>query len=135
VRALLEDFPHLRAEDEKCRTTLRHPTDFVIELPKPVQPLLKAALVRNRAIRARRRAYRIPSLEMSVALVYAPMMTLPWSEPEKYLAAGDFLRILDANPLMDLKALAACGELLYKGGGADILEKVRRVRAGEGLNL
>jgi hypothetical protein len=135
ARALLAAFPRLRPRGADDRTTLQAPEDFVIALPKPIQPLLIAALVKTCAVRVSGRTFYVPTLEMALALVFAPMTGLPWSDPDTYMAAGDFLRILDANPMLDLKELAALGELVYNGGGADLLEKVRQVRAGERLRL
>lgn len=63
------------------------------------------------------------------------MTRLPWSSPEKYLNAGDFIRMIQANPHIDFKELAALGELIYKGAGAVMIEKVKRVQAGAKLDL
>jgi hypothetical protein len=49
--------------------------------------------------------------------------------------AHDFIQIVDVNPDIDLETLAQLGELFYPGGGKEIVEKVRQVRAGEKLNL
>jgi hypothetical protein len=43
--------------------------------------------------------------------------------------------MVKANPTIDLAKLAGFGEIIYPGGGRDIGEKVRRVRAGEKLRL
>ncbi len=111
------------------------PQGPVIDLLKSVQPILRRALVHTVTVKARRRSYLIATVETALAMVFGPMIGLEWSNPDKYMHAHDFLRIIESNPEMDLKALAACGELLYKGGGAAIIEKVQRIRAGEKLNL
>jgi hypothetical protein len=45
------------------------------------------------------------------------------------------MAIVDANPKIDLDKLASLGELVYGGGGKEIVEMVRRVRAKEKLLL
>lgn len=133
VCALLAAFPHLRAKEEKTETTLFDPEPLgeIVKVLKPIQPLLRKALVKTIVVAAEGQSYRIPSLEMSLALVFTPMTSLPWSEADKYMLIADFMRIVDANPDMDLKELATFGELVYGGGGAEIVEMVRQVRAGE----
>jgi hypothetical protein len=43
--------------------------------------------------------------------------------------------MIQANPHIDFKELAALGELIYKGAGAVMIEKVKRVQAGAKLDL
>jgi hypothetical protein len=43
--------------------------------------------------------------------------------------------IVDTNPDIDLDQLAVFGQLVYNGGGVEIVEKVRQVRAGETLRV
>ncbi len=137
VRTLLAAFPHLRPETHDIGTKLCDPDPQgpVIDLLKSVQPILRRALVHTVTVKAERRSYLIPTLETALALVFGPMIALEGSNPDKYLHGHDFLLLIESNPEMDLKALAACGELLYKGGGAAIVDKVQRIRAGEKLNL
>jgi hypothetical protein len=47
----------------------------------------------------------------------------------------DFGNIVLANPGIDIKKLARFGELVYPGGGREIVAMVRQVRAEEGLDL
>jgi len=43
--------------------------------------------------------------------------------------------VVKRNPEIDLEKLAELGDLVYPGGGKEIVEKVRQVRAGEKLIL
>jgi hypothetical protein len=45
------------------------------------------------------------------------------------------MQIIDSNPNIDLEKLAELGDLVYPGGGKEIVEKVRQVRTGEKLML
>jgi hypothetical protein len=49
--------------------------------------------------------------------------------------ASDFIRIVNVNPDIDLAKLEELGDLVYPGGGKEIVEKVRQVRAGQKLVL
>jgi hypothetical protein len=77
----------------------------------------------------------VPSLEMALAMKFAPMISLTRADEDRYQDAHDFIRIVKSNPQIDLEELALLGELVYHGGGAEITELVRRVRAGEKLEL
>jgi hypothetical protein len=43
--------------------------------------------------------------------------------------------MVKSNAEIDLRQLAIFGDLIYNGGGADIVETVRKIRAGEKLIL
>jgi hypothetical protein len=79
--------------------------------------------------------YRVPTLEMALALKFAPMVSLNRSDDKKMYDAGDFIRMVRANPTLNQTKLSELGELVYPGGGREIIEFVRRVNAGEKLNL
>ena len=68
-------------------------------------------------------------------LKFNEIMRLPWSEAHKYMDISDFIRVVNINPDIDLARLEELGELVYSGGGKEILEKVRQVQAGEKLVL
>ncbi len=50
---------------------------------------------------------------------------------DKYQAAHDFIYMVESNPRISLKNLCQFGELVYPGRGKELIEKVRRIRAGE----
>ena len=49
--------------------------------------------------------------------------------------AHDFIVMVKKNPEEDVETLRELGEIVYSGGGAELLEMIRKVRAGERLNL
>jgi hypothetical protein len=79
--------------------------------------------------------YNIPTLEAALAMKFAPMISLNRADKDRYQDAHDFMYIIDSNADIDLQQLAAFGELIYNGGGAEIVEAVRKVRAGEKLSV
>jgi hypothetical protein len=137
VKALLEAFPHLEADDHEVVTRLREKGTgaVVIDVMKPTQPHLRVIFKNTETIRSKGQEYRIPSLEMAVALKFAPMVSLTRADKDKYQDAHDFLALVENNPEMDSEKLAELADLIYPGGGTELLELVRKARAGEKLNL
>ena len=137
VKALLAAFPPLEAEDHEVVTRLRdrETKDVAIDVMKPNQELFRAALKHTRTVTSEGQTYQIPSLEMALALKLAPMISLNRSDEDKHIDAHDFITMIKVNPEIDLKKLAELGETIYPGGGKEIVEKVRQVRAGEKLIL
>jgi hypothetical protein len=79
--------------------------------------------------------YKIPTLEMALTMKFAAMVSPNREDAARYQDAHDFICMVHANPSMDRMRLAELGELVYSGGGAGLLEMVRKVQAGEPLAL
>jgi hypothetical protein len=107
----------------------------VIDVMKPTQALHKVALRHTRRIETPERTYHIPSLEFALAMKFAAMVSPNRQEDKKLFDAGDFIRMVKTNPQIDLDKLAEFGGLVYPDGAKEIVEMVRRVRAGESLIL
>jgi hypothetical protein len=137
VQALLAAFPHLQAEDHEVVTRFRDPETgtVLIDVMKPNQPLYRDALKHAQPVESGGQKYLVPSLEMGLAMKFSAMISLTRSDDKKYFDAGDFIRMVKANPDIDLVKLHALGQLVYNGGGDEIVENVRKVRAGEKLTL
>jgi hypothetical protein len=137
VRALLTAFPHLQEEDNPVVTRLRDPQtgDVVLDVMKPNQPLYHDALHHTHAVESGGQKYLVPSLEMALAMKFSAMISLTRSDDKKHFDAGDFIRMVRVNPDIDLQKLHALGQLVYNGGGDELVEKARQVRAGEKLVL
>ncbi|HEY7423486.1 MAG TPA: hypothetical protein VH682_04520 [Gemmataceae bacterium] len=137
VRALLAAFPHLQAEDHQVVTRLRDPETGIvlIDVMKPNQPLYHDALTHTHPVESSGQKYLVPSLEMALAMKFSAMISLTRSDDKKHFDAGDFIRIVKANPDIDLEKLHTLGQLVYNGGGDEIVENVRKVRVGEKLIL
>jgi hypothetical protein len=136
VKALLATFPQLEADDQEVVTRLRDREDqaVAVDVMKPNQ-LYRAAFKHTVQVRAGGQDYRIPSLEMALAMKFAPMISLTRADEKKHIDAHDFIVMVKVNSDIDLEQLAELGELVYSGGGQEIVELVRKVRAGERLQL
>jgi hypothetical protein len=137
VQVLVAAFPNLEADNQEvvCRLRDKESKAVRIDIVKSVQPIFKAALKNTRPARMGRLDYLIPSLEMALAMKFAPMVSPNRTLDEKYQDAADFIRMITNNDLIDLDKLSALGELVYPGGGKEVLEMARRARAGERLDL
>jgi hypothetical protein len=137
VQALLEAFPHMQAEDNEVVTRFRDSETgtVIIDVVKPNQPLYRDALKHTHPVKSGGQEYLIPSLEMALAMKFSAMISLTRGDDKKHFDAGDFIRMVRANPDIDLHKLHALGQVVYNGGGDEIVENVRKVRAGEKLTL
>ena len=137
VKTLLAAFDKLEAEDLPVVIRLRHreTQEVAIDVMKPNQELFREIFNHAHMVTSRGQAYRIPSLEMALAMKFAPMVSLYRKDIDKYQDAHDFGHIVVSNPAIDLKKLAELGDLVYPGGGKEIVGKVEQVRRGETLKL
>jgi hypothetical protein len=137
VRTLLAAFPHLHEEDHEVVTRLRDPATgtVVVDVLKANQPLYKDALKHTRRVRSGKYVYEIPSLELALAMKFAAMISLTRSDVDKIQDYHDFAAMIHNNPEIELKKLHSLGQLVYNGGGDEVMEKVRQVRASEQIKL
>jgi predicted nucleotidyltransferase len=137
VNALLAAFPDLEAEGNDDVTQLRHleTQAVLIDLMKPNRPLFREALKHTHTVQTDGQEYQIPSLEMALTMKFAPLISESRAQADRFQDAHDFMCIIKSKPEIDLRQLAIFGELVYNGGGAEIVEMVRKVRAGEKLIL
>jgi hypothetical protein len=137
VRVLVKAFPDLQPDDQEVVIRLRHAEtgEVLIDVMKATQPLFREALRYARTVEAEGLSYKIPSLELALAMKFAPMVSLVRVDEKKLIDAADFIRIVKVNAEIDLDTLAELGDLVYPGGGKEIVEMVRKVRTGERLQL
>jgi hypothetical protein len=137
VRSLLAAFPHLEADDHEVVTRLREKESkkVAIDVMKPTQDIFKAALQNTHEAELEGEKYLIPSLEMALALKFAPMISLHRAPEDRFQDAHDFGTMIKNNPHIDLDKLSELGDLVYSGGGKELVEKVGQVRRGEMLTL
>jgi xanthine/CO dehydrogenase XdhC/CoxF family maturation factor len=137
VRTLLAAFPHLEEFDLPVVTRLRDPETKapVIDVIKPNQPLFRVALKHIHEVASYGQVYHVPTIEMALALKFAPMVSPVREDAKKYLDAHDFITMVKLHPDLDVTILEELGDLVYPEGGKELLEKVRQARTGEKLNL
>ncbi|MFO0969018.1 MAG: hypothetical protein U0793_25985 [Gemmataceae bacterium] len=137
VRALLAEFPQLEPEDLEVVTRLKHREtgDVLIDVMKPIQPPHRDIFKNTLTVKEKGQTYRIPTLEMALVMKFAPMISLTRADRDKFQDAHDFILMVEKNAEIDLDELARLGDIVYNGGGKEVVELVRKVRAGEKLVL
>ena len=137
VRVLLAAFPSLEAVDHEVVTRLKDTKtgDVLIDVMKPVQQPRRSVFKNHVVVEEKGQRYRIPTLEMGLVLKFAPMISLTREDEDKHQDAHDFIRMVKNNVAIDVVLLAELGERIYAGGGKEVVEMVRKVRAGEKLQL
>jgi hypothetical protein len=136
VKALLDAFPDLEPIELEVVTRLkkRGSDDILIDVMKPTE-LYRAAFKYTHTVSRGKLKFRVPSLEMALAMKFGPMVSLNRDEAKKHLDIHDFITMVRANSRIDEVALVKLGNMVYPHGGSELLELVRKVRAGENLIL
>ena len=137
VRVLTEAFPHLEADDVEVVVRLRDKDtkEVAIDVMKPLSPPYQVIFKHTKKVSIGKEGYRVPTLEMALTCKFAPMISLMRVDEKKHQDAADFIAIVKKNTEIDLESLEKLGELVYPGGGKEVIEMVRKIRAGEKLRL
>ncbi len=134
TQILLAAYPNLEAEDEEVVVRLkdRASGDVAIDLLRP-RELYRRAFQYTEVIKLGKQACRVPTLEMALAMKFAAMLSPNRPIEKSYQDAHDFIVIAKENLDTDPDTLQELGELIYGGGGKELLEMIRKARAGERL--
>ena len=99
LKVLLDEFPHLEAIDLPVVTRLKDPetSQIVIDLMKPTE-LYRAAFKHTHTVSAGKLRYRVPSLEMALAMKFAAMVSPNREDVKKIVDSHDFIVMVRANP-------------------------------------
>lgn len=137
VRVLTKAFPHLQPDDVEVVVRLcdKDSKEVAVDVMKPLQPPYRDIFKNTKKITSGKDVYRVPTLEMALVCKFAPMISLMRADERKLQDAVDFMEMVKRNDTIDLEKLEGLGELIYNGGGKEIVEMVRKVRAGEKLRL
>jgi hypothetical protein len=136
TKALSAAFPHLEPEDHEVVVRFRDPQsgEVVIDLMKP-SALYRETFNHTCEVSSGKQRYRIPNLEMALTMKFAAMLSPNRAEEDRLQDAHDFILLVKQNSSVREETLAELGEHVFTGGGKDVLDKIRKVRAGEKLIL
>jgi hypothetical protein len=104
----------------------------VIDLMRPVD--LYAEAFKN-TVRVGQ-THDVPNLELALAAKFAAMVSRNRDQFKKHFDAGDFGQMVRRNQsAIDFDRLRRLGEVVYQGGGDEIVQLVEDVKAGRPLRL
>lgn len=131
VKAVQERFPELNIEDFPVVTRFVDPATekVVIDIMKPVDAIYKAVLKNTFSVAG---SYHIPDLEMALVTKFAAMISPNRNHRKKHLDAADFMGIVEqSHSNITRTKLWRLGELVYKGGGDEVLKLVEDAKRGQ----
>lgn len=107
-----------------------------IDLVKDGFPLFRA-VVRQFCItlKASKHSVKIPTIEAAIALKFAASISPNRGDEDKPIDHADLLKLIRSTPSFDDNALSTLGDLIYKGGGKELVSSVKDVRSGKTLSL
>jgi hypothetical protein len=129
-------FPTLSMEDHPVVIRFKDEKHEAIDVIKPsASALFKRALKQTEHLKIEGVEILIPDLETTIALKFASMVGPARQLPDKYTDARDFILIVKQGKNSKENLLSELGELVYAGGGKEILKLVADARAGRRLEF
>jgi predicted nucleotidyltransferase len=137
VKALEKAFPQLEPDERTVviRMRDRESHDVLVDVMKPVQQPYCEVFKYTHTTTIEGQKVRIPTLEMGLVMKFSAMTSTNREDENKYQDAHDFIHMVKSNLDCDGEKLSEIGSLMYPDGGKDVVEMVRKVRAGEKLEL
>ncbi len=127
IEAIKKEYPDLLLHDNPVVTQFIDPEKklSVIDLIKPHNRLFKAALKNTYPVGD---TYRIPELEMAIALKFAAMISSNRTFKRRNQDKTDLIDMVASNrEILELPKLRKFGELVKPGGGQQIVDVVNDI--------
>jgi len=136
-QAILKKFRDLTMVDTPVVIRFKRPDgEEAIDLMKPVGSPLWRKLIKIAVIaKIEGVPVRIPPVEGVLAAKFSAMASPHRRFHDKQQDGVDFGRIVTVNPKIDETLLEELGELIYNGGGKEILKLLADARAGKRLEF
>ena len=99
-------------------------------------PLFREVVTRYcHTIKANEHRVKIPTFEAAIALKFAASISPNRGDENKPLDNADLLRLVRSRPDIKEDTLAELGDLVYRGGGKELLSIVNDIKAGKPVSL
>ncbi len=107
-----------------------------IDLVKDGFPLFRT-IVQQYCVRVRTKKHliKIPTIEAAIALKFAASISPNRGDENKPIDNADLMKLIRVTPKFDEKALLALGELIYRGGGKELVAVVNDIKEGKATSL
>jgi hypothetical protein len=136
MQALAKAFPDLEIQDHPVVIRFFRDGREVIDVIKASSsPIFKRVLKLRRTIKMSGETVPVPILEAALAAKFAAMTSPTRKVTDRQQDGVDFARAVEASKRIDLALLEELGELVYIGGGKEILKLVVDARAGRRLEF
>jgi hypothetical protein len=135
VAAVTKAFPQLVMADQLVVTRFADPATgkTILDLMRPLEPLQQQVFKYSKRVG---KTHRVPDLEMGLASKFAAIVSPHRASDKRLLDGADIDNIVKHNlTKIDQRKLYRLAELVYQGGGADILKCIDDIRAGEVLDV
>ncbi len=107
-----------------------------IDLVRDGFPLFREIVLRHcHAVKAGAHAVKIPVIEAAIALKFAASISPNRGDENKPVDNADLLRLIRSTLRIDAKLLMKLGDLIYGGGGRELVGIVEDIRAGKPVSL
>lgn len=107
-----------------------------IDLMKDSFPLFSAIVQKYAVVlRDKDQAMKIPTIEAAIALKFAASISPNRGDENKLVDNADLMKLIRAALKIDKNALQALGELVYCGGGQELIAVVNDVKKGLAISL
>ena len=109
----------------------------MIDIMKPLQQPYREVFKHVVTVTREGEKCKIPTLEMGIAMKFSAMTSLHRAPEDRYRDAHDFIRMVRercGRPRSG-ESSPSLASSIYPEGGKDVLEMVKKVRAGEMLQL
>ena len=135
TQAILTKYPKLELEKHPDVWRFKIGEEYLVDLILTRAPLFKRVISEFEDIEIKGIKAKAPKLEAALAMKFASMIGHYRKLERKYIDAGDFASMVSSNSTIDAGLLGELGELVYSGGGAEIVKMVENVRAGRTLEI
>ena len=134
--ALSKAFPQLTVEEHPVVIRFKQQGQEVIDIIRPTAaPIFNAALTHTTRVKLGKLDVTVPLAEAALALKFASMISLTRASEDRHIDAHDFIRLAKHNAKMDRQKLAELGEIVYVGGGNELLKLVDDAQAGRQVSI
>lgn len=107
-----------------------------IDLVKDGFPLFREVVQRySFTLIASKHAVKIPTIEAAIALKFAAAISPNRGDENKPIDNADLLRLVRCRSSLDNTALTKLGDLVYRGGGKELVSIVEDILSGKAVSL
>ena len=135
AEAILKKYPDFELEKHPDVWRFKGQGQYLVGLILTRAALFKRVINEFQEIQIHRRKVKVPKLEAALAMKFASMVGHFRNLRKKTKDEVDFMSMLEVNKSINSVLLCELGELVYAGGGKDLLKYVEDVRAGRKLEI